>query len=241
MESYWNEVFIYISRITFFSGIFILLLIVLRFRMNWNKPLKVFFYYYILTLVLNSLVQGIIWLTGIYVDFFSPILEYWEITNTFFFQILFQLKNFILLSIFYHLIFPIKHYKKYILRIGQILSIIALVNYFFIVGYKKLGVFNPSANVIYSLLLPLIYLWYSQEYSLRIPLSKNPYFWFSIGLIIPNLIGAFIFFAGDYIHTDNFILYCQMYSLKNLFEILGQILIAIGFSRSYYTRFIKIA
>ena len=238
LEIDWNDLLILfgkISSVAFFFPIIIALI----YRNYWNKSIFMVFIFCSVTFILNFLEVGFIWLTGTYRKFFEPILTFWEIQDTTFLNITFIVKNFLLLSFFYSYIFPNEYFKKNIIRLGQFLTILVVINYIFIEGYKELGVFNPLLNSLFIIILPLIYLWYSQEYALRIPLGKNPYFWISIGLIIPNILSLFYYLSGDYINGADFILYCKFQIGKNLFEILGQILIAIGFYHSYYARFIK--
>ena len=239
LEIYWNDILMYSGRITTLFY-FVPIISALLFAKYLNRPLKIFLLYSITTLLINFIEIGFIWATGAYTEVLLPYLEYWEIRNTFFLQILDYIKNFLFLGLFFSLVIPLDSIKIYFLRLGQILTIIALINYFFFVGYKEQGILNPSMNAIFIVIIPLIYMWKSQRISLRIPLKKNPYLWISLGLIIPNLLNLFLFFSGDYLSKLDFILFIKFSLLKNCFIVLGQILIAIGFAHSYYARFIKI-
>lgn len=240
LERAWNEFLVLFGQITTLTML-LPVVVALVVRKQWNKPLKIFFWYCLASFGLNVIEISLNWAVNNYFDFFKPALDYWEIEYFFFFTIFYYLKDFILLGLFYSLIFPIASIGSIILRISQVLALAALINYLFIEGYNVFGIFNPLADAIFLVVLPLLYLWVSQRQSLRIPLRKNPYFWFSLGILLPNILALFIYFTGDYIHTTDFILYAKIYSVKNALEIVGQILICIGFLRSRYTKFITIA
>lgn len=152
--------------------------------------------------------------------------------------------NFVFISAFYVLIFPIKKIKNYIKWIARILTTIAIVNYCFIEGYQSLGILNPLLHHLFIIgflgFLPAYYFWISQMESIRIPIRKSPYLWISIGLMLPNLLGSILFGIGESLYEGNFILYCQFFSFKMLCEIIGHLLIAVGFSYAYYARFIRL-
>lgn len=239
-EQFWNDLLIFFANITSFAMV-IPVVTSLIFRRYWNKPLRIVSFYFLIILLLN-LFEGIfIWLCFEYKEIIAPFRDYWEIDNTIFLQIFFYLNNFIFLSIFYSIIFPSKGVSKIIFYLGYCLGVIAIFNYFFVIGYKRLGVLNPSINALFIFSIPLVYLWYSQLHSLRIPLKKNPYFWITLGLVLPNLIGLFLNFSGDFLYIKDYSIYTQIHSIKNIFATIGQILISIGFAHSYYARFIKIA
>jgi len=238
LEEEWQDLMMFSSKMASFS-ILIPVVFGIKYKKYWNWPLYILFLYCILTFLFNWIELLFIWATGEYTSFFMPYLNDWKIYNTVFLQIFFVLKNLILLSIFYCSIFYIKKIKKLILFTGGFLSIIVTGNYFFYEGFRDFGVITPSINGIYIVLLPLFYLWFSQRDSIRISLKKSPYFWISLGLFIPNFIGLFFYFSGNFIQQNNFTLFSQTRIVKNLFEILGYILIAVGFSYSYYARFIR--
>lgn len=239
-EIFWEDFFLLIGKITIFA-MMIPIMVAIAKRKDWNTPIKIAFYYCLTTLVISMIVQSFIWLTGAYTELLLPFLDYWKIRNTFFLQILFYLKNFLILGLFYSYVFPLKKIKNHIFFLGKILAFFALINHMFIEGYLIHGVLNPSLNAIFVFIVPLIYLWFSQKHSIRIPFRKNPYFWISLGLFLPKIFGFFLYVSGNYISESNITLFYKLYSTKNLFEIIGQILIAIGFAHSYYARFIKIA
>lgn len=143
-----------------------------------------------------------------------------------------------MLGYFYHLIFPREVLRGNILKISYVLSIIFVFNYLFGEGYQDLGIFNPAVNALFIILLPLSYLWFSRVHTLRIPLKRNPYFWISLGLVIPSLFGLFMYLSGDMLSRHYFIFFCQLQIVKLLFEVIGMLFVSLGFSLGGYVRFI---
>lgn len=239
--SNWNA-FLILSGQLFVAAMLIPIITALIFRKEWNKPLEVFFWFLVVGLIGNLLELGFIWATKIenYYHVFEDWLKEWEIYNTNFLSIIFYLKDFLLLGLFYSLIIPVKKLSRIIFWSGLIIALAALLNYCFIEGFREFGVINPGADAIFIALLPLLYLWLSQKQSLRIPLSKNPYLWISLGLLIPNLLSLFLYFTGNYVQKNDFILYAKFFVAKNAFEIIGLIFIAIAYAYARYVRFIDI-
>ena len=220
--------------------IIIPILISLIYKKNWTLPLKVIFYYCLFTLLINFFEAIVIWTSIHHFEWIEPILAFLKTDNTTFLSILYYVKDFILLAWFFSLIYPSPPINRYIFWSGIILAIGSIINYLFIEGYREFGIFNPGADGIFIVALPILYLWTSQRQSLRISLKKNPYLWISLGLLFPNLLSLFLYFTGDYLYKSDIILYYKFFIAKNIFEIIGLILIAIGFSHARYARFISI-
>ncbi len=236
-EIYWDELLKQVGHIT--TGAMVFLIIAAFFyRKYWNRALLAAFWYFLATFLLNLLEPIILWICHLDLDACVPILDYWGITNSHWLSIFYYTKDYILLGWFYILIFPNKQFGSFIKWTAVIFLIASVINYLFIEGHNVFGVFNPGINMIYVVGLPLIYLWYSQKESLRIPLQKNPYFWINIGLLIPNLLALFFYFTGDFNYETNLKLYVLLKIMRNGFEILGFVLVGIGFSRARFVRFI---
>jgi hypothetical protein len=234
---YWEEILQQGASITIATMI-VPVIVSLFYKKYWNRALLAIFWYYLATLLLNLLEKLIMWACRQNLDVCIPILDYWEITNSHWLSILYFTKDYIFLGWFFSLIFPDKRLRKIIKWTTIFIALASVINYCFIEGYKGFGVFNPAINMIYVFSLPTIYLWYSQRESLRIPLKKNPYFWISIGLLIPSLMVLFIYFSGDHIFESDFRLFVILKCIENVFAILGFGLACIGFSRARFARFI---
>jgi hypothetical protein len=214
-------------------------IVAIFYRRFWNQPLRIIFYYCLATLLVNLFEQGVIWVSAHRFHWIEDFILYFKIGNTFFLLILYYLKNFLLLGWFFSKVFPLVSFRPVILRLSWLFSLLVLLNHCFVEGYHAPGIFNPILEGLFLILLPLLYLWFSQRNSLRIPLKKNPYLWVSLGIMIPELLSVFLDLSGDYIYESDFILYVKLYSAKNLIEISGQIFLALAFYYGRYTLFLS--
>ena len=232
-----NDIIIFFGKVV--SAVMIIPIVTALIKRKYlDRKLKIFLAFCIISFTIAVLEQLFLWSAKkYYYEFWKPILDYWEIKNTFFLQILAHFRDFALLGSFFSaVLYPGKVYKLVGL-ISIILAIASIVNYFFIEGYKEPGVFNPTADAIYCFIVPMISMWYLYHIDSKIAMYKNPVFWISLGLILPNLLGLFLYFTSDFLEGENYPLYVNLMLIKNFFEIIGIILITIGFAHAYYMRF----
>lgn len=207
---------------------------------NWkklDKSLKVFFVFCLVTFLISLGETIFIWHARSHKEFWGPILEWWGIENTHFIQILAFLRDYLILGYFFKLILKPRPIANWVWVIALLLALTTTINYLFIEGYKNPGVFNPAADAIFCFSIPMVSLWYLYHSDTRIEIYKNPVFWISLGLILPNLMSLFLYFTSDYLQKNNYPLYVNLMLVKNFFEIIGIILLTIGFSHAYYMRF----
>ena len=239
LESYYNQLFILFGRL----NIAIMTLPVIMALVRWkylNRPLRVFSIFIFLVLLLNLVEQLIIYVTTKYYHtFFKPYLDYWEIIDTSFFQILYYLNYLVLLALFYTLIMP-KVFQNKIKIVAITLVFGIIVNYLFIEGYKVYGFFNPLIAAVWGIVLPGLYLLYLFDNMLHFPLNKNPYFWISFGLIATGIIGLFLYLAGNAMQERYLIMFFRVSIARNIFDIFGQILISLGFWYAPYAKYIPL-
>ena len=230
--------FLLVSRITV-AIMFLPIIVAIWQRKFLNKPLKVFLFYRIFAVFFNLLEQLFIWFAINDYSKIKSIVEWLEIGDTAFLTITYQLNNFFFLGWFYYLLFPAK-YGSWIKRSAIALFLAALTNYLFIEGHREFGTFNPTATAIFTFGIAFFYLWYIYRSQLALPLTKNPYFWFSLALIIPYLVNFFFFLISDVSHEEDYLLFTIMAIIKDAFLILGQILMAIGFWRARYAKYVPL-
>lgn len=230
--------FILVSKITVAIMIIPIIMAIFQWK-HLNKPLKIFFWFIVCLIAANLLEQGIIWYVVNYYEKAKPWLDYWAIRDTNFLAILYRLSHFFWLGWFYSILVP-GNIGTGIRWLAGILFVAALVNYLFIEGYHGFGKFNPAAAAIFTFGLAAFYLWYVYRSQLALPLTKNAYFWLSLALIIPDLAGFFLFLVGDYSHEENLAMFITMSIMKNGFMIISWILMAIGFYRARYARFVPL-
>ena len=237
MENYYNNLLILYGKIV--AGFMLLPIFTSLFRRrNLNKNLKIFLTFCIIEILILLILQIINWATAKYSNFFIPILNKWNIHDTNFIAILAYLNHFGILGWYFYLVVPNEKVAKAVKLVSIFLFFAASINYLFIEGFREYGIFNPTASAIFCFTLPLVHLWYLFNEDTKVPITKNPYFWFSMGLLIPNMLGFFLHFAGEKIYGTDFILFCKVSIGKSFFSIIGQILLAIGFYYSRYTKYL---
>ncbi|MEL6719068.1 MAG: hypothetical protein AAFO82_02565 [Bacteroidota bacterium] len=223
------------------STIFMLLPIVVAFlRIRYlNKALKVFLFYCIMTFIINSLDILYIYLVNNYTDQFNEWLQFTD-GNLSFSMILHQVKNFLLLGWFFNLLLEDHGYKmgEWVWKSSIFLSVSVSISYIVEEGWKNYGFFGPTSEAIFLFVIPFLYLWYLYKSTLSFPVKKNPFFWISLGLATPNLIGLFLYFSGDAIREIDFCLFARFVTAKNGIDIIGQILLAIGFYYAPYAKYV---
>ena len=216
-------------------------LIVASYRIKYlNKPLYAFFIFKILSLMVNLFEQFFIWYVTKYYDSVKYYLNYFDVQDTSFIGIFFYVLTFVFVGKFYRILLGTSKHGKTIQWISSVLLIIAVVNYFFIEGYRVYGKFNPAASAIFAFGTAVYYLSQLFRSNLALPVRHNPYFWLSLGVIVPNLMGVFLFLVGDVVHKEDYNLFVVLSSLKNGFLVIGQILMAIGFWNAPYAKYITL-
>ncbi len=234
-----NDLLISFGRATILAMI-IPIIAAIIYRKHLNKELKIFLGFCIAALFVNLLESSYIAAVNNYTSFFEKWLAFTDGTTNFFY-ILYQLKSFIFLGWFYSVLLVGHRYGRWIKILSIFLCLATIVSYIIEKGWRNYGVFGPTADAIFLFVIPLFYLWYLYRINLAVPILKNPYFWISLGLAVPNLIGLFLFFTGDAIYGSDFCLFVRFSIAKNVFLIISQILLFIGFSRARYAKYISLS
>lgn len=206
---------------------------------NWkrfDKTLIIFWFYLLTSLCLYLLEQGLVWAVDRYPEYWWPKLDALHIEDTNFLRYFFQLNNFTLLGWFLYRLLQPQPIARYVKYLSVALVIAVTIHNFFNHGYREAGGFNSTVSAGYCFALPLVSMWYVYSQYNKVPLVHNPYFWINLGLIVPNLLGFFLYLAGDVIFRENFPLYAQINIAKNGLEMIGLCLTAYGFS---YARNVK--
>jgi len=191
-------------------------------------------------LLVNLIEQAIIFISVVNFKLIEPFLTYFGIPDTSFLGIFFYGLSLLFIGRFYYILLGRANRGEIILATSYLLLFSAIINYLFIEGYKVYGKFNPAAVAIFLFISAVYYLYHLFRSNLALPIRRNPYFWISLGIIIPNIIGVFLFIVGDVVHKEDYQLFTTLSSFKNAFLIIGQILMAIGFYHAPYSRFITL-
>lgn len=217
--------------------ILIPIIVAIRQRKIWNTAIKVIFYFCLLIFLINLMERALIWLANNRYDWIRPFLEWARIENTYFISILYDITAYFLLSRFFSLTFPIHKARPMIKWLGWLLIVMATVNYFFIEGYRNFSAFNLTMKSTFIAALSILYLWSFRRYPIRPPFRKNPYTWFSLGLLISSLTEIFFQIAGGYFgysFGSDLTNFYVIYIIRNILEIIGWLLISVGFLYTGY-------
>lgn len=237
-ENYFNFLYINSGKIQLIFQT-IPIIVGIWHRKILNKPLRLFLIYYCITFTINILEVLFIWTTANYTAFCLPYLHYLGIDSTNFISIFHYLANFGIMGWYFSLVFKPKPISYWINRMSIALFISAFVNYLFIEGYNIYGVFNPLIDSLFSIVLPIIFMWslFNQMES-KVPITKNPYFWVNLRFIVPNLIGLFFYFAGDKLYKTDFILFVEMSIVRMSFFVIGHLFATLAFYYARYTKYL---
>ena len=232
-----NDILILMSNIATLVMLIPVIVAIIN-RQYLNKQLVILFWFCILRLLTSLSIQLVVELMIRYRSFFVPILKKFEITNMSFMAIITHLANFALLGWYFSLIIENKNIKRIIKMISIFLFMFAIINYLFIEGYKQPNVFNSTTSNVFCFILPLIHLWFVFREDSKVPIVKNPYFWISLGLVIPNLTGLITSMIGKKLAETDLALFLQVDIGYAVLQIMGYLLIAVGFYYARYTKYL---
>lgn len=236
LEKQYNDILTQSGQFTTAATYFTLVVAVFRVR-YFNKTMWVFFAYIVATIFVYTLEAVFIWSVKNYTSFWLPYLKRFDITDTNFLEILSTLKSIILIAWFYKILLTEK-WGKSIGYVGIMMTLFAIIDYILITGYKASGNLMPTLVGFFLIITPMLYLWQLYRRDSRISIYKIPYFWFSIALVIANLLGLFFYFVSEKMYETDFILYVKLSIARNVVTILRYLVFAYGFWLAKYVRFI---
>lgn len=211
-----------------------ILLMLIPVVMGWRKyrilkhALRIFLWFYSVNFLLNLLELLYVYAIESDPESFDTWLDFiGNFVN--FFIILYNLNTFLLLGYCFSILFRDGQIKAYIQRISITLSILAVIAYILEEGWHNYGTFGPASGALFSFFLPILYLSWLIKQELGIPLLRHPYFLIALGVVLPDLIGLFLYFTGDFLQTTNFCLFAYLGVLRNFFSIVGVALISKAF------------
>lgn len=234
-EKIYNDLLLFYGRITFLTILIPVFVAVWKYKFL-NKILKLFLFYLILTFVFGLIEQLFVWVAS-NTKLLNNLIKAFNIGDTNFYQVVYYLKNFLVLGWIYALLLENYASTIWLKRVTAFLIVSVVFNYFFGEGYNVYGVYNPTVDSIFCLLLPLFFLWFVYtDIRSKVHINKNSYFWISLGLAIPNLVSLILFLVGKKLYATNFVLFCQISLGRDVISVIGFILVSVGF---YYARFTK--
>ena len=202
-------------------------------RKYLSKPLKIIKLYSLILLFITLLLLLIYRLILNYTNYFKPILNRFEIHDLNFISILAHINILIVLGWYFNTVIKTK-YTLLIRYISSILSTLCLINYFFIEGHNVHSLFNTISTNTFCIIFSMIHLWQIHSSYSKVPIFRNPYFWTTLGILLPNLLNIIINIAGKKLETTDFLSYLKVNIVDVVLQVMGYIFTTIGF---YYARY----
>ena len=232
-----NQLTLWFSNICILFMLLPLILSLIN-KKELNKNLYFFKYLLLGQLIMSLLERFYIYLGYNHIEYIMPFINWAGVEDTNFLRIGNYLVCTYFLGKFYYSLLkqdPIAPFIKWTALTG---SVAMLINYFFIEGYKVVGYFNPNFDNFFCLFTSGYYLVYLLKSDNKVPISKNSYFWISLGLFTYCIISSIFRFIGDDLNRYNYNLYLQFLMAKNVIDLIAQILYGIGFYYAFYTRYL---
>jgi hypothetical protein len=236
----YKQMYIYTGQLAT-AAMLIPLLMALFSWQQLNKALTVYFYYCLVTFLLDLSEATFVWSVKHNKDFFVPIFNAYHIKNTNFLRICFNIKNFIFVGLYFRTVLPRVWQKIWVWRVSLSLLFICLINYCFIQGINFAAGFNGVVDIIWSLILPLVAMWYEFNRDSLVPLKRNPYFWINLGLIIMGVLSLFFYLVTLKLQaTDPNNLLAKLAIAKNGVYLLSLGFVTVGFYHARYTKYLPL-
>jgi hypothetical protein len=234
---HYNELLITSSKILIILQLIPIIMGIIKWR-YLNKYLKIFWWFCLSYFFIEILVRSLVWLTTYHFDTVKPWVIKYKVSDFSFTKIIYYLNNFNLLGYFFYSVLKPNRIADVVKWLSIILVIASIVNYLFIEGYKVVGVFNPTADALFCFVLPCIFMWFLFTQDSKVQISKNPYFWINLRLIIPNLIALILHFIGNKIQSTDEILYLEIGLAQNVIWAIGLVFATMGFYYARYTKYL---
>jgi hypothetical protein len=218
-EAYeWLMLFGKITTAFYFIPMFICL-----FKWKYFKtfPLKWLFIYFLMCAFLNVFSLWFIDFATKHYDVIGPYLKKLNIYNTFFLQPIFYLTDIICLGNFVIATIQNEKIKRNIYYTMVTLVLFTVINTFLGEGYANYPTVGSALNNIYIVFLAMILLRRIYFQRTQTQLNRNPYFWFSISLLISTLIAGLIDFLSGRLFNEASVIYYQAHIIVDIFYILG--------------------
>ncbi len=233
-EIYFNSLLQYIGFIKI--GVLLIPIFIGLLRKRFlDKIIKHFLFYRICVLIINSLFSLFIWGANNYTDFFLPFLERFNISNTFFLDILMYLTEIYFLGIFFSSI----HNFNLIKQLTYLYIPIAIGIYFFIDGYQEHGRVNSLILKFFVIGLSLWYLKKAFATNLNRSFFRNYYALICLGLFLPNVFQLLFSLFANNLDKTNFVLYAKLKIAANFIDFIGYFLYGWVFLKARNLKFLE--
>ncbi|MBX2951310.1 MAG: hypothetical protein KF870_02320 [Leadbetterella sp.] len=228
------DVLLWLGKVASFFSVIPLILALFKYKAFLRKPNVFLLAYFLAGALLN-------WGTSWFVDFATknyekarPFLEKFEISNTFFVDPLYFLKNFILLGAYTYYLVDNKALKRNILILSVTGILFTVMNSLYGETYKEYQSWGSVADNLYKVFIGSVLIRYIFYTRLDKPLLRIPQTYFATAILLVALVAGLIDFLSNEMfsdHTSDW--FYRVHIVKNLFMIGAFLLFTTGV---YYTR-----
>ena len=168
-----------------------------------------------------------------------PYLQQIGIKNTNFTDPINYLIKFIFLSLFFRDLFQDPLKKRFFQYLMHALVVFELVQVFVFKSYQGYDSLSSTVKNVFILGSTGLFMYklYRAD-SHGITLYKNPYFWLTLGLMLPALAEIFLEFIFTKLYQTDLLSFYKLYLVRNASQIVGFTLLIVGVWQAKYLRFL---
>lgn len=236
-ETTWNNIATIFSQIAFYIS-FVPVVIGTLKRKLFSKSLHIFYGYLLIDLLIAASIQLFLWSIKQYPDVMIPLLEQWKISDTNFFNIFYKVNTVAMLGWYFSTIIPNISVARLIKWGSRLLVVLMIINCLFIEGFRVAGFFSPTVATICGFVFPAIHLWYLFREDQVLILTRNPYFWIALGLVVSNVLRFFFTLTGQQLFDADFVLFSQLNVFTDVLVGIGYLFFGLGFFYAHNVEFL---
>jgi hypothetical protein len=208
---------------------------------QYHKPSKVMLWFMVLLLVFHAVESLVIFnLHNYHHHEFSKQfiikISSWGFIHTQMLSPFNYLIKFACIGLFVYYVMPTDILKKLFGALSVALVLFELTQLRYHDGYDSWSSTLKNFFILAGISIFLFHFYKTQ--SLYLPLVKNSYFWFSMALFLPALTNIYIEFVLQKLYVTDLSLFEGIYAIRNVFELIGMVFIAVGFWQTKYLKFI---
>jgi hypothetical protein len=169
----------------------------------------------------------------------KPILTELQIQDTNFIGSISYFVRFIFLGLFFRDAIGDAFIKKFFQVAIILLVIFELVDVFVFKSYQGYDSLSSTTKNIFIIGGIGIFLYkFYHTYVGQVSFVQNPYFWISLGLLLPAFCEIFLEFIFSKLYNTDEAMFYKWYIVRNISQVLGFVLLTVGFWKAKYLRFL---
>lgn len=175
----------------------------------------------------------------IFFEDIKPILKKLQIQDTSFIGSITYFVRFVFLGLFFRDLIKLDFGKKFFQMAVFLLVIFELVQIFLFKSYQGYDSLSSTIKNVFIIGgVSLFFYQFYRTYVGQIPFIQNPYFWISLGLILPAFCEIFLEFIFSKLYNTDIAGFYKLYLIRNSSQIIGFVLLMIGILKIKYLRFL---